>query len=607
MTLYIARLRADTRSMDIDHTAPLRRTLAATLVAAAGLGVAGAFVYMSAGYHGAIVRSLLLSILATAMLLVVLRARRFRAIGHIMAVIYASLVVSTVLERGSATLMLPTIAVLPLLTTFTGGRRDGWAWAGICGAMTVGAFTIEPDPITDETTLAIAVALMTLALTILVAMLASSFAKSQRQARDRMREANVELAERNRLLEEAMAQMEHARADADVAREQALAASHAKSVFLTAMSHEVRTPLNGVVGLAALLADADLSPDEAELVGHIRRAGEHLADLLGDVLDLSALEAGEVPLRVAPFNPREPLRQVVAGFAPLARERGVVLALDLAGDVPTVQGDASRVRQVVSHLVGNALKYTDHGRVVLRLRAHRAEDDTTELHIEVADTGAGVEPEVLERIFEPFRQGSEGLDRAHGGTGLGLALCRSLAQAMGGDLTVRSEPGTGSVFTMRLLLPEVTTLPEDSLPLLTPGLHVAVIEDEPVNRHVIKSMLEKAGCVVHVAVDGAEGLELIRRENLALVLSDVQMPNLDGVEMTRALRTEGIQVPIVAVTANALSSDRVACLEAGMNDVLTKPVHPTSLLGAVNRWTAGADFSEVRLRRLAGVPGRDAS
>ena len=548
--------------MDVEHAAPLRRTLGATLLVTASVGVVALVVYLGYGLTGAALRSAFMVVAAGLMFVVVRVARRFDIVGHVLALLYAVVVVSAVSERGPATLLLPTLAILPLLAMFTGGRRAGWLWSGIAVVIAIGAFMIEPTPVLNAGIIAFAEGIIAIGLIGAVAMLGSSFARSQQQARSHLAEANEQLAARNRLLSKAISDAERSEAAAEVARNQAQAASHAKSVFLTAMSHEVRTPLNGIVGLAALLSEADLSPDDAELVAHIRQSGEVLAELLGDVLDLSALEAGEVPLREAAFDPRAPLRQVIAGFAPLARERGVVLALDVAGDVPTVLGDASRVRQVVSHLVGNALKYTAEGRVLVRLRSSRTPD--------------------------------------------GNAQLRSLAVAMGGELNVRTEPGEGSVFVLRLDLPEVTLVPEDTLPLLSPGLRVAVIEDEPVNRKVLQTMLEKAGCIVEVAVDGAQGLELIRRTVPALVLSDVQMPNLDGVEMTRALRTEGIQIPIVAVTANALSADRIACLEAGMNDVLTKPVHPMSLLTTVSRWTASAEFSDSTLRRLAGA-SRDAS
>jgi PAS domain S-box-containing protein len=365
------------------------------------------------------------------------------------------------------------------------------------------------------------------------------------------------------------------------AREDALQASQEKSRFLANMSHEIRTPMNGILGMTSLALSLPPSPQQREYLESVQQAGETLLAIIDDILDISKIEANRMSLSPAPLDVRALVDHVLAAMLPRAREKGLALTTHVADTVPRrVIGDVGRIGQVLRNLVANALKFTETGAVTVDVAA-----DGESVHFSVRDSGPGIPPEHRDLIFEPFRQGDDSTTRRYGGTGLGLSISRELVTMMGGQLWVESELGEGSTFHCVLPLPaaatdtEMTESPLDSEtpPVVDFGLHVLVAEDNPINARVATAMLRKLGCRVTVAETGRRVLELVGHEPVDLVLMDVQMPDLDGLEAALALRIreqeQGLpRLPIVALTANAMKGDEERCIEAGMDGYLAKPV-----------------------------------
>ncbi len=347
------------------------------------------------------------------------------------------------------------------------------------------------------------------------------------------------------------------------------------------MSHEIRTPLNGVIGMALLLRDEHDDAKLHEGLKVIEQSADMLLSVITDVLDFSKIESNRLELESIPVSlPRE-LRAVTAVIESSAAEQGTLLALDIAPDVPEwIISDPTRVRQVVTNLLSNAVKFTQKGRVTCELRA-----SATELTLTVSDTGIGMTPEVLARVFTPFTQADASTPRRFGGTGLGLVITRRLVEAMGGTVVADSTPGKGSRFTARL--PYQRTAPPQSAPHpeLAPAHQarsVLLVEDNLVNQVVASRLLQKLGHHVTAAGDGAQAVALCASGQFDLVLMDCHMPVMDGFEATRQLRARGFSAPIYALTAAVATEDRAQCLSAGMSGVLSKPLRLDRLTDVLN-------------------------
>ncbi|MCX6606916.1 MAG: ATP-binding protein [Acidobacteria bacterium] len=408
--------------------------------------------------------------------------------------------------------------------------------------------------------------------------------RRHRQSRQRTHVLEEKVEERTVKLESAM--------------RAAHAANRAKTEFLATMSHEIRTPMNGVLGAVQLLGSSTLSPDQRQLVSVIQQSGEDLVGIVDDILNLSKVEAGLLTLEKSSVHLPALCENLVALFAAKAEAKGVAVRLLLAPSVPPyILSDPQRLRQILLNLVGNAVKFTDAGEVRLRVTADLT-DATLSFHIE--DTGLGIPADKLPSLFDPFVQADSSTTRRFGGSGLGLSIVRRFIEAMQGSITVESEPGLGSTFLATFpleLAPTPVALPEPqpaALPPLTTGRTVLLAEDNAVNRLIFQKMLLRLGYLVRTANQGHEALAILRTEKVDLVLMDCQMPDLDGYETTRELRTWGgpfADLPIIALTASAMDEDRERCIAAGMNDFLSKPVILATLAATLDRWSHPAETS----------------
>ncbi len=382
-------------------------------------------------------------------------------------------------------------------------------------------------------------------------------------------------------------------------------ANRAKSDFLANMSHEIRTPMNGVLGMTELLQSTRLSAEQRKFTETIQESGELLLSIINNILDFSKIEADKLELESIPFDLEDLIQDVVRMLTSSAHVKGLELIVLIPEETRLhLKGDPTRIRQVLTNLVANAIKFTEKGRVIIRVVTIEENSNHTTLMISVDDTGIGISPDVQARLFKPFSQADGSTTRKYGGTGLGLAISSELVSAMGGILQCDSEPGKGSRFFFTLPLEitsEMETKPDSPRPARNKliaadnkspaALHILVAEDNQTNQEVITGMLEHIGCTATLVANGQEAVDAVAEKSYDLVLMDCQMPVLDGYQATAEIRRRenkegrGYHIPIIALTANALEGDREKCLAAGMDDYIRKPFRQDDIHEILTHWS----------------------
>ncbi len=402
------------------------------------------------------------------------------------------------------------------------------------------------------------------------------------------------LEDANEQLRAFYAASEQSARELERARDAAEAAGRARAAFLASMSHEIRTPLNAVIGMTSLLVDSPLSATQRDSIETIRTSGESLLAVINDILDLSKIESGKLAIDEQPFDPVDQIHKCVGILRMTATHKGLDIRTEIADGFPrVVLGDAMRLRQILLNLLSNAVKFTENGEIIISADHRALSDDGSEIHIAVRDTGIGISESEKMRLFQAFSQVDVSTSRKYGGTGLGLVISRRLAELMKGSMWVESDVGRGSQFHFTLQVAPATAeadsasrdSPNAGVPLPA-NLRLLLVDDNAINRKVALKMLERLGLAADVATDGAEACRAAAKTSYDVILMDVQMPVMDGLEATRAIRATHESRPrpwVIALTANACEDDRRECLDAGMEDFVRKPFTIAELTEALRR------------------------